>query len=60
MEILCPNFHGKKPTVMVLKGYSWSYKNGKPVKILYEFRCLKCGAVIRTELPIIYYKEGRL
>lgn len=59
MEIFCPTHHDKKPTVMELEGYNWSYKNGKPVKILYQFRCPKCRAIVRTELPVIYYKEGK-
>ena len=59
IKIFCPNKHTKGPVVMELTGHSWSYKNGKPAKLLYQFKCPKCGAVVRTELPIIYYKEGK-
>ena len=61
MEILCPNSnaHGREPTVMELKGYSWSYKNGKPAKMLYQFKCPKCDAILRTELPVIYFRGGK-
>lgn len=59
IKIFCPNQHTKGPVVMELVGHSWSYKNDKPTKLLYQFKCSKCGAVLRTELPIIYYKEGK-
>ena len=59
IKIFCPNQHTKGPTVMKLVGHSWSYKNGKPARLLYQFKCPKCDAILRTELPIIYFRGGK-
>ncbi len=59
IDIYCPTPHGREPTMMVDEGHGWSYKDGKPVRIMYQFQCPICGTVLRTELPIIYYKEGK-
>ena len=57
--MLCPNRHSEEPTVMVRIGHAFSYKEGKPYGIMYQFKCPICHSVLRVEMSIIYYKEGK-
>lgn len=58
MIIYCNANHGIEPTVMEQEGHGWHYLNGKPSTLTVQLQCPVCHAVLRIELPIIYYKGG--
>lgn len=58
MILRCPNCK-HKPLLQASQS-TYSYGCGeRPDRVLSEYRCPDCETIIRTEIPIIFYKEGK-
>ncbi len=58
MNIYCPNqdCQPKNPLVMEQVSHMYSWFQGRPTKLVVEFKCPECGYRLRFAMPVTGWK----